>query len=49
MIPKPFDRRLLVSVSLAVAQAAVASGAAPACDLAALKTALEARARPVGQ
>ena len=50
VIPKPFDRRLLVNVSLAVAQAAVASGAAPACDLAALKAALEARRdKPVGQ
>ena len=43
VIPKPFDRRLLVNVSWAVAQAAVASGAAPACDLAALRQSLEAR------
>jgi malate dehydrogenase (oxaloacetate-decarboxylating)(NADP+) len=30
IIPKPFDRRLFVAVPLAVAEAAVASGAAPA-------------------
>ncbi len=50
VIPKPFDRRLLVTVSLAVAQSAVASGAAPACDLAALKQSLEVRkAKSCGQ
>jgi malate dehydrogenase (oxaloacetate-decarboxylating)(NADP+) len=36
IIPKPFDRRLFVEISFAVAQAAVTSGAAPAADLAAL-------------
>jgi len=50
IIPKPFDRRLLVNVSLAVSQAAVASGVAPACDMTALKAALEARRdAPAGQ
>jgi malate dehydrogenase (oxaloacetate-decarboxylating)(NADP+) len=44
IIPKPFDRRLFVEVSFAVAKAAVASGAAPAdTDLAALKASLVAR------
>jgi len=44
IIPKPFDRRLFVEVSYAVAKAAVASGAAPAdTDLAALKAGLVAR------
>lgn len=43
IIPKPFDRRLFVDVSYAVAKAAVASGAAPACDLAALHASLEQR------
>lgn len=44
IIPKPFDRRLLVEVSFAVAKAAVASGAAPAdTDLAALRADLETR------
>jgi len=43
LIPKPFDRRLFVEVSHAVAAAAVASGAAPAADLAALRASLEAR------
>ena len=44
IIPKPFDRRLFVEVSYAVAEAAVTSGAAPAgTDLAALKAALIAR------
>ena len=33
VIPKPFDRRLFVEVSFAVATAAVESGAAPAVDL----------------
>ncbi len=44
VIPKPFDRRLFVEVPLAVAQAAVASGAAPAgFNIAAYRAALEAR------
>ena len=44
VIPKPFDRRLFVEVSFAVARAAVESGAAPAdTDLAALRASLEAR------
>ena len=44
IIPKPFDRRLFVEVSFAVAKAAVESGVAPAdLDLAALKTSLIAR------
>lgn len=43
IIPKPFDRRLFVEISYAVAAAAVASGAAPATDLAALKASLIAR------
>lgn len=43
LIPKPFDRRLFVEVSHAVAAAAVTSGAAPAADLQALRTALEHR------
>ena len=44
IIPKPFDKRLFVEVSYAVAEAAVKSGAAPAdIDLAALKASLEAR------
>ena len=43
IIPKPFDRRLFVEISYAVAAAAVESGAAPACDLAALRASLEAR------
>lgn len=44
IIPKPFDRRLFVEVSFAVAKAAVASGAAPAdTDLAALRADLETR------
>ena len=43
IIPKPFDRRLFVEVSYAVAEAAVTSGAAPAQDLAALKASLVAR------
>lgn len=44
IIPKPFDRRLFVEISYAVAKAAVASGAAPAdMDLAALKADLIAR------
>ena len=43
IIPKPFDRRLFVEISFAVAQAAVASGAAPATDLPALRKQLEQR------
>ena len=44
VIPKPFDRRLFVEVSFAVARAAVESGAAPAdTDLTALRASLEAR------
>jgi malate dehydrogenase (oxaloacetate-decarboxylating)(NADP+) len=43
IIPKPFDRRLFVEISFAVAQAAVKSGAAPAADLAALRADLEKR------
>jgi malate dehydrogenase (oxaloacetate-decarboxylating)(NADP+) len=44
IIPKPFDRRLFVEVSFAVAKAAVVSGAAPAdTDLAALRADLETR------
>ncbi len=43
IIPKPFDRRLFVEVSHAVASAAVTSGAAPAADLDALRVSLEAR------
>lgn len=44
IIPKPFDRRLFTEVPLAVARAAVASGAAPAdTDLEALREGLAAR------
>jgi malate dehydrogenase (oxaloacetate-decarboxylating)(NADP+) len=44
IIPKPFDRRLFVEVSYAVAEAAVKSGvAAPGIDLAAYRVSLEAR------
>ena len=44
IIPKPFDRRLFVEISFAVAKAAVESGAAPAnTDLQALKASLIAR------
>ena len=43
IIPKPFDRRLFIEVSYAVAKAAVESGVAPATDLAALKASLIAR------
>jgi len=44
IIPKPFDRRLFVEISYAVAAAAVASGAAPAgTDLPALKASLITR------
>ena len=46
IIPKPFDRRLMVEVSYAVAEAAVKSGVAPAgTDLAALRASLVARSR----
>jgi len=43
IIPKPFDKRLFVEISFAVAAAAVNSGAAPATDLTALKASLEER------
>ncbi len=44
IIPKPFDRRLFVEVSHAVAKAAVESGAAPsAIDLEGLRESLETR------
>jgi malate dehydrogenase (oxaloacetate-decarboxylating)(NADP+) len=44
IIPKPFDRRLFVEISYAVAAAAVQSGAAPAgADLAAVRRRLETR------
>ena len=44
IIPKPFDRRLFVEVSYAVAEAAVNSGvAAPDIDLVAYRASLEAR------
>ena len=44
IIPKPFDRRLFVAVSYAVAEAAVKSGAAPKkVDLAEYKAELELR------
>jgi len=44
IIPKPFDKRLFVEISYAVAEAAVKSGAAPAeTDLAAVKASLEER------
>jgi malate dehydrogenase (oxaloacetate-decarboxylating)(NADP+) len=43
IIPKPFDERLFVEVSFAVAEAAVISGAAPAQDLAAVRSAMEKR------
>lgn len=42
-IPKPFDRRLFVEVSYAVAEAAAKSGAAPAADLAGYRRQLEKR------
>ena len=41
IIPKPFDRRLFVEVSAAVAQAAVTSGAAPTADSTAIRQRLE--------
>jgi malate dehydrogenase (oxaloacetate-decarboxylating)(NADP+) len=43
IIPKPFDRRLFVEVSYAVAEAAIQSGAAPATDLDAYRQQLETR------
>jgi malate dehydrogenase (oxaloacetate-decarboxylating)(NADP+) len=43
IIPKPFDKRLFVEISYAVAEAAVNSGVAPATDLTALKISLEER------
>ena len=44
IIPKPFDRRLFVEVSYAVAEAAVKTGvAADGIDLAAYRASLEAR------
>jgi malate dehydrogenase (oxaloacetate-decarboxylating)(NADP+) len=43
IIPKPFDRRLFVEISYAVAEAAVTSGVAPATDLAAVRARLERR------
>jgi malate dehydrogenase (oxaloacetate-decarboxylating)(NADP+) len=45
VIPKPFDRRLFVHVSYAVAAAAVESGEAPPCDLKAYRAGLDARDR----
>ena len=45
IIPKPFDRRLFVEVSWAVADAAVRSGAAESMDLAAYRQILESRNR----
>lgn len=43
IIPKPFDPRLLVDISHAVAAAAVNSNVAPPCDLDALRADLEVR------
>jgi len=43
IIPKPFDRRLFVDISFAVAKAAVESHAAPVADLAVLRASLERR------
>ena len=43
IIPKPFDRRLFVEVPVAVAQAAVDSGAAPKCDLSGYRASLQER------
>ena len=48
IIPKPFDRRLLVEISFAVAQAAVTSGDAPAADLRALRASLVERLKARG-
>jgi malate dehydrogenase (oxaloacetate-decarboxylating)(NADP+) len=43
LIPKPFDRRLFVEVSRAVAEAAVESGVARPVDLTAYRRSLEER------
>lgn len=43
VIPKPFDRRLFVEVSYAVAKAAVDSGVAENSDISAIRTCLEKR------
>jgi malate dehydrogenase (oxaloacetate-decarboxylating)(NADP+) len=43
IIPKPFDRRLFVEVPVAVAQAAVDSGAAPQRDLSGYRASLQER------
>lgn len=43
IIPKPFDRRLFVEVPVAVAQAAVESGAAPKVDLSGYRATLQER------
>jgi len=43
IIPKPFDRRLFVEVSYAVAEAAIKSKAAPSIDLKAYRAGLEER------
>ncbi len=48
LIPKPFDRRLFVEVSYAVAEAAIASGVAPWRDLTAYRSELEERNRTRG-
>mgnify|MGYP001613436615 FL=1 len=45
IIPKPFDRRLFVEESCAVAEAAVKSGAADAMDLSLYRQMLESRNR----
>ena len=45
IIPKPFDRRLFVEVPAAVAQSAVASGAAPKQDLGNYRAVLQERDR----
>ena len=43
VIPKPFDRRLFVEVSFAVAEAAINSGVAPVTDLKAYRAGLDQR------
>lgn len=43
VIPKPFDKRLFVDVSFAVAEAAMVSGVAPERDLSAYRTELKQR------
>jgi len=45
IIPKPFDRRLFIEIPSAVAQAAVASGAAPHRDLSGYRASLQERDR----